>query len=532
MARREIFKEIDLSKLPTYKNKINWSDSIGCEINFVYDNIKGSLVIKKYIKENHKLKVEYNNKIYEIYTSNILDCCLGRLLEKFTINFKIEVGNIFKDNNRNLTITDRKYVLKNKRHCKYYKYTCNICGSTDLWMIESELLRGVRCSCCANRTIVEGINDMWTTNPELAKLLADYRDGYIYTQSSGKKVDWICPVCGTLIKNKDIWSINYYSLSCPKCSDGISYPNKFMFSILDQLKINFIPEYSPSWIKPRRYDFYFELNNRKYIIEMDGGLGHGKKGFHNSESSKEIDEYKDNMALKHNIKIIRIDCDVPNQDLIKDRVLQSEIRDILDLDIVDWMSCCKSANTSKVLEVCNLWNSGIKSSQKIAGIMNLSHGATVNYLNKGNTVKLCEYIPNQCNKKKVICLNTMEIYETVIDTERKTGSANQSISKCCKGELKSAGKLNGESLKWMYYEDFTKSNDEIICKKMNNIEAIRVPVICKNNNMIFKTVADAKRWCGLKSCTGIFLCLEGKQKHSGKHPITNEPLMWTRYKIS
>ena len=45
-------------------------------------------------------------------------------------------------------------------------------------------------------TVIVGINDMWTTNPELASLLADPNDGYKYMQSSGHKVKWKCKNCG------------------------------------------------------------------------------------------------------------------------------------------------------------------------------------------------------------------------------------------------------------------------------------------------------------------------------------------------
>ena len=32
------------------------------------------------------------------------------------------------------------------------------------------------------------------------------------------------------------------------------------------------------------------------------------------------------------------------------------------------------------------------------------------------------------------------------------------ISRCCKGQRNSAGKINGEPAKWMYYEDYIKIN--------------------------------------------------------------------------
>lgn len=81
------------------------------------------------------------------------------------------------------------------------------------------------------------------------------------TIGSGTKVWLKCKNCGTdkLIRFPDFKN---YGFSCPKCSDGISFPNKFAFSLLDQLDVYFQTEYSPDWIKPKKYDFYFELNKK------------------------------------------------------------------------------------------------------------------------------------------------------------------------------------------------------------------------------------------------------------------------------
>ena len=71
-----------------------------------------------------------------------------------------------------------------------------------------------------------------------------------------------------------------------------------------QLKIDFETEYSPEWIKPKRYDFYFD----GIIVEMDGGLGHGNYNSLNNmsgEDSKSIDNYKDKMAIEHGIQTQR-----------------------------------------------------------------------------------------------------------------------------------------------------------------------------------------------------------------------------------
>ena len=53
------------------------------------------------------------------------------------------------------------------------------------------------------------------------------------------------------------------------------------------------------------------------------------------------------------------------------------------------------------------------------------------------------------------------------------------------------------------------------------------PVISNFGNFFF-TAVDAAKWCGLKSATNISSCINGKKKSAGKHPATNEPLIWRK----
>ena len=56
--------------------------------------------------------------------------------------------------------------------------------------------------------------------------------------------------------------------------------------------------------------------------------------------------------------------------------------------------------------------------------------------------------------KKVMCINTGEIYNSTRDAYKKTGVDYSGISKCCRGKINSAGTLpTGEKLKWMYIEE-------------------------------------------------------------------------------
>lgn len=141
---------------------------------------------------------------------------------------------------------------------------------------------------------------MATTNPELIPLLKNPDDAYKYKTNTNKKIYFICPVCGNeLYKTGN--EVYMHGLQCKYCSDGFSYAEKFMKSILSQLGINYIHQYNPGWARPYRYDFYFELDDKKYIIEMDGGIGHGNFTRDGKQDvvGKQIDDKKDALAKSH-----------------------------------------------------------------------------------------------------------------------------------------------------------------------------------------------------------------------------------------
>lgn len=56
----------------------------------------------------------------------------------------------------------------------------------------------------------------------------------------------------------------------------------------------------------------------------------------------------------------------------------------------------------------------------------------------------------ETHRKEVKCITTNTIYESAHEAWRQTGVHYNNISACCRGERKSAGKLNGKKLTWEY----------------------------------------------------------------------------------
>ena len=360
---------VDFSNIDKNKKNYQWKTSVGKSCKFKYYELEGELKI---------LDCNYNDKNRCILTIQYLDykpyLIPAQDFKKYQLQYYLDtlrpdeytydIDSIFIDESRNLTIIDK--MIKTRRYNRAgkpydrkeecYKYHCNICGNED-WIVKYLLINGCGCNCCNGKKVVEGINDIPTTAPWMVKYFqGGYDEAKLYTKTSDKKIYPICPDCGA-IKTK-LMSIKTiyknHSIGC-ECSEYISYPNKFSYAFLDQLPIkNREKEYSPDWMRPYSYDNYFEYQDQKYVLEMDGGLGHGNQTWEHTKDDVglKIDRYKDNLANKHDIIVIRIDCQKSNMNYIKNNIEESLLAKIFDLSKIDWLKCDKFAIDNLIKEIC------------------------------------------------------------------------------------------------------------------------------------------------------------------------------------
>ena len=445
---------------------IDWINSIGYKIKFIYDDIKGEIEIIDY-KEEY-LYIKYlDEPIIKIATGSFSKCRFGKLLNKITNEFKYIIEQNIKDNNRDMTIINREYRINNKsnghiQNDKWYKYTCNKCGWTEGWIKEGNLNEGNGCGCCSGKVVVQEINSI-VANNETHWMIKYFQGGYdeakLYTKGSSKKIYPICTDCGR-IKSKPITIAKIYnnhSIGCI-CSDKISYPNKFAYSLLDQLneiyKFDYIErEYSPDWIKPKRYDNYFIHNGKEYILEMDGAW-HNKDNTlsgKTKEESRSDDDKKDLNAKEHGIEVIRIECGKSELDYIKQNILSSRLNKF-DLNIIDWSKCEQLALSNFVKQACEYWDNGIYSIKEICKTMKMSKTTITRYLKKGSKI-WCNYDAKESHikgsskggkalGKPVICIETGHIFKSLADTSRESEKEfgvkleKSCISQVCLGKKK------------------------------------------------------------------------------------------------
>ena len=485
-----IKKQIFLDSLPHKGKLINWINSVGYKVPFIYEDIEGEVEIVDYDKNKTLLTIKYNNKKCKISTGGFTSCSFGNISNKITSDFKIEIGTRFKDDKRDLIITDRKYIAnKYGQKCKYYQYKCNKCGfdcgkyysskykqyKDEFWIGENNIVNGNGCSCCSNNIIVEGINDIPTTAPWMVKYFqGGYDEAKLYTKNSSKKIYPICPDCGR-VKDKEIYiySIyNYDSIGC-SCRDGKSKISKYIYNLLEQLKQNKLIKNFEEEIKFKWCNFYnpykdintfgvydFIIKDKKLIIEADGGW-HRKSNNMSGQTKEEsqfIDNIKDKLANENGLEVIRIS----DEGDTKENILHSKLNKLFDLSNINWDKCEKYSIKNIIKEVCNYWhlhneiNNEELTTRKLGEIFELSHNTIRNYLKKGNMLGWCNYNPKEEMKKSA--LKNRE--KTTRKVEIFKNSVSLGIFNSCSELVEQSEELFGVKLKYSGISNVAKGKQK------------------------------------------------------------------------
>lgn len=271
------------------------------------------------------------------------------------------------------------YELKNKAQSTVFimidKYI------TEPYQIKTNSLTN-----CALKQFVS--NRIADNRPEIVKYLSDPQDAYKYSVGSNKYIMTTCPICGRQ-SLKCVNDLCHNGFFCSYCSDGVSFPNKLMRSILNNLNINFICEVGRKngfqWMKSYLYDFYININNQDILIEMDGG-------FHREINQYNRDVIKDNLAKENGFKLIRIDCKYDKNDAfgyIKNNIINSDLNKLLPLNNINWETCYKNSLDNSLTIACNLWENKKLTMHEIIEKINVSRTTTIKYLTKGRELGLC-----------------------------------------------------------------------------------------------------------------------------------------------
>lgn len=146
------------------------------------------------------------------------------------------------------------------------------------------------------------------------------------------------------------------------------------------------------------------------------------------------------------------------------------------------------------------------------------------YYEEGRSYEL-KPIRNIKTPKKVICVNTGEIFNSTREAAEKTGVQQSHISQCCNGKRNFAGRMpNGDYRVWEFLENFDP-NKKYTFEKRGKFSNRKRKVKCLTTGEIFDTITEAAEKYGLTG-SNITAACKGRYKSAGKLP-DGTPLRWS-----
>ena len=271
-----------------------------------------------------------------------------------------------------------------------------------------------------------------------------------YTPHSSMRVEATCPDCG-FRKNVVISNLYRRGIGCV-CQDGVSFPNKFVCNVLQQLNIQFQPEYYDDWSENRKYDIYVSSN--KLIIENHGMQHYGDCNLHSK--ARTLKEEQDNDLFKYTLAInngitnyVVLDCRYSQKEWIKASIMNSKLPSLLGFHEydVDWDAALLYAMTSLVKTSAELFNEGHHVAE-IAKIIGRSRSSVWKWLIAATQLELCNYNPKTettlVNSKQIRCIETGVTFESVRKAAQFIGQSSTSIVNCLKEKTSQAGGYHWE----------------------------------------------------------------------------------------
>lgn len=389
-----MMRKVFLDNLPKKGARINWKESIGYSVSFIYDEIIGEVEIKAYDGK----KITIYSETYEdcsIFTGHFKDGKLGVYLEKMLREHRFKIHEVV----YGLEILDCIRTVNKGKERRAYKYRCTKCGDEDIvdeYNLMKKKIDG--CHVCNGSGVLKGFNDIATTNPEVIKFLVNPSDGFCVSSQSDKKLELRCPFCKTG-KSSTVANLTGYGFTCNVCGKNGYYPEKFFANMLMQLEIDFLFQVTKStfeWMGNKRYDFYIPVLDM--IVETHGIQHYIDSNLGDLQSQQKNDRDKFELAKEYVKHYVVIDCRESNKDWIKNEILESELANLLDLSKVKWEECHKEARVGRIQEACELWNLGA-TRKEISEMLHLTPTTISKYLIQGNELGLCEYSFNSSRER-------------------------------------------------------------------------------------------------------------------------------------
>lgn len=406
-------------------------------------------------------------------------------------------------------------------------------------------IRNVKSNCpfCSSnhRKIAADINSLWVLKPELRQYIVDEEFAKIVGTASEKRIKTRCPLCGTE-KELGIKDFVRRKYSCQKCGDKISYPNKFIRTLMGYLQVDKWQWEYKVYDNDNHYyyyDIWFALKNKEYVIEMDG-LQHYRNSFKQDVADvQKNDNIKEELAKNKGFTLIRVNCEKSSFLWIKNNIENSLLNELFDLTQINWEKIGCEINKDIITEICEYTTQNPTIILKDIGKnFYISEDAVRTYLKRGSEVGIFNYsileenkskklsecmIKNQLNKPyNAYDVNTCEflgsyltLNEGIKDlTERGYGKISQSgISQVLNNQIN-----NHLGIVFFYIDDKNQNDSDIIRSHRDN-RRIKMNVYLEESNELlysFPSIASGGKKLETLYPDKNITYLEVKQTLQGK----------------
>ena len=134
---------------------------------------------------------------------------------------------------------------------------------------------------------------------------------------------------------------------------------------------------------------------------------------------------------------------------------------------------------------------------------------------------------NSSCKKKVICLTTNKIFDSISDAAKYYDIPFQGISLCCKGNSFSSGKYNNEKLQWRFLDENNNIVEPIIEKQKKQTRTRKCkfkPIICLTTKKMFCNIKEAQEFYNIKGNSTLADYFKKNKKYCGTY--NGQKLQW------
>lgn len=394
------------------------------------EEIKIATDMKNEGKSNKEIGLFLNRSPKVIYNKMLK---LGVIKHTTSKKHIYEVGEIV---NGNLKIIEQLRAKEGNYTSRSYKVkSTNYYKEPAYEVSESSLKKGHGCAYTAGRRATEN-NNLWNVkntrknivNIDEAKATTPYSNKKILFKCSTENCDYTrMAVVSSIVKN---------GFSCPNCSKGISYPERFMLAVNDFYSLSF--EYQETY-ENGRFDF---INHKtKVIVEMNGRQHYE---YENSwkdsyRKTKLSDDKKRQWAKENSYNLIFIDARKSEFEFIKNNINNCELLpNIEDKDENAIMKIIESYSKYDTQKIINYYNIDKLTTYQIGEKIGATN-VTVGNILRRNGIKL-----RKGNTRTVRCIETGIVYASTYEASRKVDIAQGNISTVCRGGRKTAGGYHWE----------------------------------------------------------------------------------------